>query len=276
MPFPGSAETEKPDTFLNASSPPTLAYPSFSDFIIQCPSFNASIHDRPDLFDKIVCPYNVDGFALLLDKHDLTMLYPELITNLRRGFPLGCMPELHTTHVIPNHPTALEHPSAVDDYLKVEIAAGRTSGPFSHEMVEHILRGPFQSSPLIVAIQPQALGELDKLRICWHLSKSTKIVASVNSFISKHDFPTCFDTVIRVANMVSTHTLQITLPTLHLVTFFLPETYALSTSFLLKTYTSCMPFYRRLMLRALPSCQRLMLRAHPSAGDLCSQALPSC
>ena len=46
-------------------------------------------------------------------------------------------------------------------------------------------------------------GEPDKLRICCHLSKSTKLVPSVNLFIPKHDFPTRFDTVSRVADMVS-------------------------------------------------------------------------
>ena len=194
-----------PDEFLSVSHLPTLTYPSFSSLITQRPPFDASIHDRPDLFDKIICPYNADAFNLLLNKHDLTRFYPDLITNLRHGFPLGPMPDLQTTHIIPNHPTALDYPSAVDDYLKVETGIGRTSGPFSRVMVERILRGPFQSSPLIVAVQPQAPGEPDKLRICHHLSKSTNKVASVNSFISKHDFPTRFDTVIRVANMVSIH-----------------------------------------------------------------------
>ena len=238
--FPGSAETETSDEFLSISRPPTLIYPSFSGLIIQRPLFNASIHDRPELFDKIICPYNANAFAHLLDKHDLTSFYPDLITNLLHGFPLGPMPDLRATHIIPNHPTTLEYPSAVDDYLKVETGIGRTSGPFSHELVERILRGPFQSSPLIVAVQPQAPGEPDKLRICRHLSKSTYKAASVNSFISKHDFPTRFDTVIRVANMVSIHnhcSMQI----------LLPETCALCTSF----------------------CRRLMLRACPSAEDLC-------
>ena len=114
--------------------------------------FDASIHDCPDIFDKIVYPYNINAFDFFLDKHDLTIFYPNLITNSQRGFPLGPMPDLPATHIIPNLPTTLEYPSAVDAYLKIETAAGQTSGPFSHEMVERILRGPFQSSPLIVAV----------------------------------------------------------------------------------------------------------------------------
>ena len=230
-PFPGSAETKKPDAFLSISRPPTLIYPSFSGLIIKRPPFDASIHDRSDLFDKIICPYNVNAFAFFLNKHDLTSIYPDLITNLRHGFPLGPMSDLPFTHIIPNHSTTLEYPSAVDDYIKVETAAGRTSGPFPRETVERILRGPFQSSPLIVSVQPQAPGEPDKLRICRHLSKSTNTVSSVNSFISKHNFPTRFDTVIRVANMVSTLIPRCSQITLCTCVLFILKTHAPRMSF---------------------------------------------
>ena len=77
------------------------------------------------------------------------------------------------------------------------------SGPFSHEETELILHGPFQSSPLIMAVQPQYPGVPDKLRVCWHLSKSTRAHPSVNSYIHKADFPTRFDLASKVAHMVS-------------------------------------------------------------------------
>jgi hypothetical protein len=54
-----------------------------------------------------------------------------------------------------------------------------------------------------VSIQPQNPGEPDKARICRHLSKGTKDHASVNSYISKEDFPTRFDTASKVADIVS-------------------------------------------------------------------------
>ena len=76
-------------------------------------------------------------------------------------------------------------------------------GPFSRDIITSILRGPFFVSPLIVSVQPQGLGEPDKLRVCCHLSKSNKLTTSVNSHIKKEDFPTRFDTASRVADIVS-------------------------------------------------------------------------
>jgi hypothetical protein len=213
MPFPGPARNGTTDQFLDASLPPKLVYPSFSNRITRRPFFDDAIHSHPEIFNKVPCPYNIDSFALLLDKHNLTHDYPNLVTNLRHGFPLGPMPEISSTHVLHNHPTVNDYPSTVDDYIKGETVAGRMSGPFTRELIERILRGPFQSSPLIVSIQPQGPGEPDKLRVCRHLSKSTRHVPSVNSFIPKHDFPTRFDTASRVADMVS---------------FFLPSSIILS------------------------------------------------
>lgn len=81
--------------------------------------------------------------------------------------------------------------------------AGRMSGPFSRERVEEILGGAFFASPLIVAIQTQEPGVPDKVRICRHLSKEGKGAQSVNSHIEKEEFPTRFDTALRVADIVS-------------------------------------------------------------------------
>jgi hypothetical protein len=106
-------------------------------------------------------------------------------------------------NIIPNHPSVLDYPADIEKYLSTELAAGRMSGPFSSPDIQKILRGPFQSSPFIVSVQPQGPGEPDKIRICRHLSKATKSVASMNSFISKEDFPTRFDTASRVADIVS-------------------------------------------------------------------------
>lgn len=152
---------------------------------------------------KIVCPYNVTAFDSFLKKHDLINAYPHLTHNLSHGFPLGRMPPLLSTVIIPNHPSVQLNMDSVTQYLEVEIAAGRMSGPFSSTIVERILRGPFQSSPFIVSIQTQAPGEPDKIRICRHLSKAFKHTPSVNSFIEKEDFPTRFDTAARVAEIVS-------------------------------------------------------------------------
>src|SRR6266567_6890212 len=115
---------------------------------------------------------------------------------------------LHTV-ILPNNPSTSFHMGAVDEYLHKELSAGRMSGPCSCEKTELIMRGPFQSSPLIVAVQPQHPGVPDKLWICRHLSKSTKTHPSVNSHILKDDFPTRFDMASKVAKMVSFYDLFI-------------------------------------------------------------------
>jgi hypothetical protein len=84
-----------------------------------------------------------------------------------------------------------------------EVASGCMDGPFSCTEVTRILRGPFRSSPLVIAVQLQAPGEPDKIRICWHLSKAKKSILSVDSFIKTTDFPMCFDTAARIVELVS-------------------------------------------------------------------------
>lgn len=203
------------EDFLRAALPPRLTYPSFALHIHHRPSFDKSTHDSPDIFSKIICPYNSDAFESFLIEHNLLEVYPHLIHNLRFGFPLGKMPDLSSTAIIPNHPSARLHMDAIDTYLKDEMDADRMSGPFSKYQVERILRGPFQSSPLIVSISTQAPGEPDKIRVCRHLSKASRHGPAVNSFIEKEDFPTRFDTAARVAETVSPST-------------FLPSALALS------------------------------------------------
>jgi len=113
------------------------------------------------------------------------------------------MPLLSQTIILPNNPSTLAHLDAIKEYLQKELNAGRMSGPFSREETELILHGPFQSSPLIISVQPQQPGTPDKLRICQHLSNSTKVQPSVNSYIHKEDFPTRFDLASKIADMVS-------------------------------------------------------------------------
>ena len=90
----------------------------------------------------------------------------------------------------------------IDKYLTDELDAGRMSGPFSRQQVGIILRGAFFCSPLLVSIQTQQPGTPDKLRVCRHLSKGDKITPSTNSHILKEDFPTRFDTALKVADIV--------------------------------------------------------------------------
>ncbi len=72
--------------------------------------------------------------------------YPNLCQNLCDGFPLGNMPNLQYTIIIPNNPSCFMYSAAVDTYLQEEVEASHISGPFPKEEVEHILCG--SSSPL--------------------------------------------------------------------------------------------------------------------------------
>jgi len=160
-------------------------------------------HEHFLIFDRIIHPYNFDAFEFMLRKHNLFSHYSLVPHNLQFGFPLGYMPPLLQTLIIPNNPSATFHADVIDEYLRKEVLARRMSGPFSREEAELIMRSPFQSSPLIVSIQPQQPGVPDKLWICRHLSKATKTHPSVSSHICKDSFPTRFDTASKVAEIVS-------------------------------------------------------------------------
>lgn len=191
------------DHFLSLIETTKLHYTDFSASISHRAPLLHATTEQNDLYSRIIQPYNVNAFEIMLDKFKLTDSYPNLCNNLRHGFPLGNMPPLTKTIIIPNHPSTLIYPEAVHEYLAGEVGAGRMSGPFSLEDVETALRGPVFVSPLIVAVQPQLPGEPDKLRVCRHLSKDAGDAPSVNSHIDKTEFPTRFDTASRVADIVS-------------------------------------------------------------------------
>jgi len=123
--------------------------------------------------------------------------------------------------VLPNNPSTHAYMSDVQQYLQKELLAGRMSGPFSREETELILHGPFQASPLIISLQPQQCGMPDKVRICRHLSKASKLHASMNLHICKEDFPTCFDLALKVAEIVSFYP-SVPSPPSFLLSFYLP------------------------------------------------------
>jgi hypothetical protein len=172
---PGHAAAAPPtlEEFLLVAQPPHLQYPDFTDSIVPRPFFDPIIHLHQEIFDRIHHPYNTDAFESSLIKFNLMDRYPRLVHNLRHGFPLGNMPPLIHTVILSNHPSCIEYSLAINEYLAAEVASLRMSGPFSHEDIGCILRGPFQSSPLIVSVQPQHPGEPDKIRICRHLSKAS-------------------------------------------------------------------------------------------------------
>ena len=213
------------DAFIQVSLSLHLSYSDFSSSIIPRPPLPSTSSEDSLLFHRILHPYSPDAFDILLHKHGLFDSYPLLPFNLHFGFPIRHMPSLSHTVIMPNNPSILSYPDTVSDYLTKEVNAGRLSGPFSHDVAEKILHGPFQSSSLIVSVQPQEPGVPDKLRVCQHLSKASKLHASVNSYIHKNDFPTRFDTASKVADIVSFLFYSVSFPYL-LPSFFLHISFA--------------------------------------------------
>lgn len=191
------------DDFIFNARSPCLRYADFSSSIVLRLPLPHSLFEHSLNYNHISHPYNTNAFDSFLLKHDLSCDYPLLSFNLQQSFPLGCMPCLLSTVILPNNSSILPHMDVVDDYLCKEISSHRMSSPFLSAKVELILCGPFQSSPLIISIQPQYPGMPDKLCVCHHLFKATKIHASVNSYIWKDDFPTRFNLASKVADMVS-------------------------------------------------------------------------
>lgn len=131
--------------------------------------------------------------------------YPLLLQNLWHGFPIGKMPRLESTVIIPNHSSVYQNLDVVIDYINTEVSANHMSGPFSYQEMERILQGPFYASPLIVSMNDQGPDLPPKCRVCHNLSKGDRVsrMPSVNSFIDKKDFLTWFDKVFWVADTVS-------------------------------------------------------------------------
>jgi len=202
-PSPGLVASSPSEDFFTVACPPPLSYTDFLHSVIPRFPLASSTTQHSSIFERILHPYNADAFHFLLKKHCLLSAYPLLTENLSHGFPLGHMPALTEMVILPNSPSTHPHMHDIQDYLQKELLAGRMSGPFSHEEVELILCGPFFSSPLVVDIQPQQPGAPDKIQICRHLSKGSKLHPSVNSHIQKEDFPTCFDLATKVAEIVS-------------------------------------------------------------------------
>jgi hypothetical protein len=165
------------------------------------PPWRLCTHEN--IFSHVETPYHPDTFDKLLNKYDLTSSYPFLTRNLRNGFPMGEFPLLTKTVIFPNHPSAKNYDKEIKTYLQEEVVACRMFGPFCQSEMEDIMKGPFQSSLLIIDAQPQPNGALDKIRICRHMSKCDKLHPSTNDYVDSSKFPTRFGSVSEVGEIVS-------------------------------------------------------------------------
>ena len=188
--------------------PGDLPFHDFSSTIIARYPLTNSTSFKNELFNRIITPYDINAFFIELAIHGLSDRYSILLDYLRNGFPLGDVPILTETIIIPNHSSVSKHPATVQAYIEEESTAGQMAGPFSKSQVEQVLRGPFVASPLIVAESSQGPDQPPKLRVCRNLSKGGKDhlgrkTPSVNSYVQKELFPTTFDSASDVAEFVS-------------------------------------------------------------------------
>ncbi|KAF7314726.1 hypothetical protein MKEN_00946600 [Mycena kentingensis (nom. inval.)] len=166
------------------------------------------MHDNDvdaEIYSRIVTPYVADAFETNLRELGIEDEFPHLVRNLREGFPIGDMPILDRTIIIPNHSSVDAHEDVVQAYVDKELAANRISGPFSEEETERILGGAFVSSPLLVSENEQGPGKPPKYRVCRNLSKESKKdgFPDINSFVEKESFPTSFDSAYKMGDTVA-------------------------------------------------------------------------
>jgi hypothetical protein len=185
-------------------SPPTAdPTPADVDAFLRSIPTPLRLPQHDEILNRVTTPYDADAFESMLAKHNLTARYPDLVRNLRHGFPMGDFPDLEKTVIFPNHSSVAQHSAFVQNYLDEEILARRMSGPFTQEEVETILGGHFQCSPMIVSVSVQGPDLPDKLRLCRHLSKGDKQTLSTNAYIDKEKYPTKFGSAAHVAEIVS-------------------------------------------------------------------------
>jgi hypothetical protein len=168
--------------------------------VVASPTLQSHDHAK-EVLHHVVTPYQADAFEHYLAKFNLTSRYPDLIQNIRNGFPIGDMPPLTRSYTPPNHKSAMDNPQVIRDYLAEEVSLRRMSGPFSASQVEFELGSFFVSCPLGLV---EKAGELGKFRIIRDLSYHNKEDGySVNDHLDADDFPTEWGTAAQVAEIVS-------------------------------------------------------------------------
>ena len=102
-----------------------LNYPDLSSLIHRRPIYDPALHLSPNIFSRIIHPYDPDAFERALADCNLTHAYPNLVNQLRNGFPLGNLPEITHT-IIHKSPTFQPEASASifrTKYLQIECQA---------------------------------------------------------------------------------------------------------------------------------------------------------
>ena len=145
-PGPATPKHLVTEDLIYAAHSPCLQYIDFSSSIVPHLPFSYSLPDHSAIFNWVSHPYNSDAFDFFLLKHGLSSDYPLLTLNLQYGFPLGHMPSLSDTVILPNNPSIVPHMDFIDEYLQKELLAGRMSGLFCRDRAHLMWPLPVLSS----------------------------------------------------------------------------------------------------------------------------------
>lgn len=152
-------------------------------------------------FLPIVTPLRWDRWRDLLSAAGSLDRFPDVPVGLRDGFRLGVSSSISSTFSPPNHKSALDNSSFIDEQISTEIAAGRYSLPLSPSEFESRF-GPYRTSPLGVTFHPTS----GKPRLIQDHSypRDNPLLPSINSEIDSNlfqcDWGTFADCLLRVLN----------------------------------------------------------------------------
>jgi len=149
---------------------------------------------------EIITPLRHEGWSRLLNKHNLSVKYPNIPEYIRHGANAG-IPEITCTYIPPNNISILTHSSAFEEIINREFDRGRYAGPFTRKEVEDRI-GPFQTSPL--SLVPKA-GKPNKFRLIQNLSfpRNNPSVRSINYALDSDAFPCTWGTFSTICTLIN-------------------------------------------------------------------------
>ena len=131
-----------------------------------------------------ISPIKIDNLTLQLCAHPDRQKVDYVLNGIRSGFHLGFHPDsCKLTSATTNCPSAQQHPSVIDDYLKKEVTLGRVFGP--------------TNSPPIFNLHISRFGVIPKKGSGWRLilDLSYPFGHSVNDGINKDEFALTYSKV---------------------------------------------------------------------------------
>lgn len=138
---------------------------------------------------RVVTPLIADKWEEAIHRAGMQDSSSDVPHGLRAGFRLGTSSVLDSTVVHRNHLSAVKNPSAIENHIQAELAAGRYSGLFTRSDLQARI-GHFRASPLGVVDKPSAPGSLHVIQDFSFPLHDDHGITSVNSEIDPEQF-TC-------------------------------------------------------------------------------------